>query len=238
MNRLLLTVMFFATGLVAQTAKVGIIQGTVTDDAGNALGGALISAIQQGPGTPSTSLLTRNVLSTASGAYEIDNLPAGTYTICGQFDSGGVLNPCVWSSQPLTATVSAGATTTGVAIVMQRGAIVHLTLADPQQLLTTNASRDDVLVGVSWGNAPFQLAKVLNKTATGRTLSILVPAGQQVSIGVFSSVFSLAAAGGDALPTAAGSGGKVSVVSVNATKGQQTNITVQISGLASATAAQ
>lgn len=234
MIRLVIIFGCLAAGLMAQTKAGGVIQGTVTDDSGTAVTGVFVTAVQQADkgAEPTGPPATANAVSDGSGNYELDNLPGGTYIMCAQLESAGVLNPCVWSDQPVTAKVSDGGTTNGVGITMQRGVIVSIRLSDTSKVLSKNAADDDIMIGTGHGTSPFIAARVTTKDDGVRTYSLLIPTGQPIPISLFSKTFTFGDAGGKALTSAPG-GGSGSTLTVTADKGtDQKTVTIQVSAAA------
>jgi hypothetical protein len=132
-----------------------------------------------------------NGLSGGNGQFEIDGLPVGTYQICVEKRSAALLNPCVWADKQQTATVAAGKTVSGVAVVAQQGVTITVRVDDVKGLMASNPAKDDILIGVGHGKSPFIMAAVESRDGAGKTMSLVVPSAQAANISVFSGSFAL-----------------------------------------------
>ena len=221
-----------AANLPAQSGSHGTMLGSVTDDSGSPVGGALVTTnLQQADGVQTGPPFTASALADSNGQFELDELPAGTYSLCAEQESAAMLNPCMWSDQAITASVTAGGTTKGVSIAMQKGVAIKVRVDDPQQLLAKNGLADDILIGAGHGSSPFVGAQLVSKDANGKNLVLLIPADQTISMSVYSASFHLADAKGNGLTVAAAN----AVVPVKAPKGQNITVVIQVAGLAAAT---
>jgi hypothetical protein len=181
-------------------AQTGKIIGRAVDGSGNAVAGAVITASLKPPIPPGTTItggslpvfmpVSANSLSGASGAFEIDNLTAGAYVVCMEKTAAALLNPCIWSDMQTIVTVSAsGAANTTVTAV--NGTVINIRVADPSGLLSAAPTKDDIMIGVAHGQAPFLPAQVISRDAGGKTVGVTVPAGQAIAINVYSAGFTL-----------------------------------------------
>src|SRR6266550_4589116 len=95
MHRIWIALCVFNAISLAQTGT-GAIQGTVIDRATNKpIGGAIVTAIRKG--LPPAS---GTVKSAADGAFQIQNLSSGAYSLCVQVPGSSYLNPCQWEMNP------------------------------------------------------------------------------------------------------------------------------------------
>jgi hypothetical protein len=218
--------------LLAQQTNTGKLLGTVTDDSGTAITGAIVSATLQPPGpVPKFTPVTVSSISGGKGAFELDNLPAGTFGLCVQKPDLQLLNPCLWSDTRVTAAVNSGQTTSGISLVVEKGVRISIRLADDQKLLKA-ASHEDILIGTGHGTSPFIPAQLSSKDDSGKTFSLLIPTGRAVQLSVFSAMFAL----GDEKGVAFGANnGKLSVLipkgaSPNSSSSGQADVTVHILG--------
>ena len=237
MKKLAVVFLGVTMGALAQTGR---ITGTVTDDSGAAVAGAAVRASLRssvspgvtGPGgAPPFFPFPPVAASTATGGFEIDNLPAGKYTLCVEKPESTLLDPCLWTV-PVTLDVKAGATASGVSVVMSQGVELSILVQDGQGLLA-NAAADDVRVGTSYGRSTFIPAMVYARDATGKTMKLVVPPGLPLNLKVTSASFTLADAKGNAL----GAGGQIPVAGppaaaagIAAPVGGPPAITVQVTG--------
>ena len=237
---MIIRIVIAITGVaVASWAQnTGSIIGAVTDQNGNAVAGALVMAALKPPSTAQAGGSAPVVLygsSGPTGAFEIDALPAGTYKLCMEKPGSQLLNPCIWSSSPVTASVTAGGKTSGVSVVAVSGATVTVRVADANGILASNPRANDLLIGVGHGTSPFIPARVVATDSGGRTFGIVVPAGSPINLSVYSSALALADQTGAAFGTNA--------VSIPLSAGQTAastasagtpTVTLQITGLATA----
>src|SRR6266550_332408 len=92
--------------LFGQGPNAGNLAGSVSDESGKPVAGAFVTALRNSL-PPASSRTT----SDAKGAFAINGLPAGTYSVCVQVPVGGFLDPCEWSLAPPTADVKSGQST-------------------------------------------------------------------------------------------------------------------------------
>ena len=238
-------VIFLGIAMMA-TAQTGRITGTVTDDTGAPIVGAVVGASLRssvpagstGPGGAPLFLPVRAKAPTdAQGNYEIDGLFAATYTLCVDKPESTLLNPCLWMDQPVTVDLSANPSLSGVALTAARGVPLNIRVVDAKGLLSANPSADDVRVGTVHGKSPFIPALVTGRDNGGRTVTLVVPPGQAVNLQVSSATFALADGAGKAM-AAAGAQIPVDVSAVPglgaAARGGPPVVTVQVTGFAAA----
>jgi hypothetical protein len=171
--------------------------GTVTGDNRSPLSGAIVMATLQ-PGSPPESSFTpfsARAISGADGSFTLVDLPPGTYKLCAEQRAAEMLNPCLWSDEPILAAVVAGQTTKGVEIQMQKAVTLTIRLNDAQKLLAKHLGQTagaDLLIGTSHGTSPFIQAEAVSADETGRELRLLVPADTNVDLSIYSGFFGLA----------------------------------------------
>jgi len=129
-----------------QTAVAGMA-GTVVDaKTGKPVPAALVMAVQTG--LPPLSTRTGG-----DGAFQIDGLAAGKYSLCVQAQSDGYLDPCQWNGSPMTVTVVSGQAATGVVLRLTPASALNIQVLDSQKVLTQatkDGRRPELTVGV-WG---------------------------------------------------------------------------------------
>jgi Carboxypeptidase regulatory-like domain len=189
-------------GLAAMAlGQTGRVTGTVTDDSGAPVAGALVTASLQsaapqgtkGPGgLPLFMPFPPKALSGATGDFEIDGLPAGTFRLCVEKAESSLLNPCLWVDRPASVEVSAAATASGVTVVAPRGTLLTVQILDAKGLLANPANNSDVRVGTSNGKMAFIPARVSGRDTRGTTMAVVVPRGQAALISVSSATYALA----------------------------------------------
>ena len=129
---------------MAQTPAAGIVFGTVVDDSGTPViharifiahalpaSAAHVAAPPVVTGPPVTTTMTDS-----KGEFGSTSLPAGDFVACAQLPTAAVLDPCHWGTSAPVFSIQAGKSTTGVRIVMARGAVLPIHIDDPYQLLT------------------------------------------------------------------------------------------------------
>jgi hypothetical protein len=209
MRRIAIVYFGFAAVAIGQT---GQIQGTVTDGSGTPISGAVVAASLKRAGEaiplsssrlPSFMPVPAKAPSSSTGGFQISGLYAGTYTLCVDVPNATYLNPCLWSSLPVTANVAEGATTSGVAVVTQKGVMTTIRVQDTQGWLTQNPANDDLRIGTYNGSSPFIFARVVGRDSNGRTMGIVTPVGQPLTVYVSSSKFTLADGNGNGLAASA-----------------------------------
>jgi hypothetical protein len=202
-----IAIVFFTFAFTA-LAQTGRIAGTVTDDGGAPVVGAIVYASRQ-TALPSGTMVPKGTLTFlpvpgvaptgAKGDFQVNGLYDGTYAMCVELAESSLLDPCFWAAQPVTVKVAAGAAVSGVSVVASKGVIVTVRVQDSQGLLAANPMTDDVRIGTYHGKSPFIPARVSSRNATGKTMSIAVPGGQSMNVAVSSTTFALADNTGKAL---------------------------------------
>jgi hypothetical protein len=229
----------FLLGAALALCQAGRITGTVTDDSGAPIAGAIVTAglrVAVVPGTtgPGGLPLPYPPIGPTDdkGAFEIDNLPAGTFALCVDKFETAVLNPCWWKDQPVMTKVAAGAAVSGVSVVAPTGVIITVRVQDAKGLLS-NLANDDVRVGTYHGKSSFIPALVSGRDATGKTMTLAVLPGQALKLALSSSTYALADDKGNALgagetqiPVAASALPSTSIASLTAPP----VLTVQVTG--------
>jgi len=97
--------------------------------------------------------LMKNTKSGGDGAFQIQGLTAGTYSICVQAAGDQYLDPCQFNGSPTTVTLTSGQTASGIAVTLTAASILTIQVQDPQQALsqtTKDGRRPDLTLGV-WG---------------------------------------------------------------------------------------
>src|SRR5690349_9638689 len=107
-----------ASTVFAQTAS---ISGAVTDaKTGKPVPAALVMAIRAG-----APPLSRNTRSGGDGAFLIQGLTPGKYSLCVQ-TSDAYLDPCQWNGAPATVNLTTGQPATGIALRLAAASIVSI----------------------------------------------------------------------------------------------------------------
>jgi Carboxypeptidase regulatory-like domain len=122
--------------VIATSAQGQAFSGKVIDSNGNPVGGALVTALRTST-VPWTSSRTS---SQSDGSFIFSSLTAGAYEFCAQVLAGGYLNPCEWSLNPPTVTVTAGNAATGFVLKMAIGSLLQIQVQDPSNVASAAAS--------------------------------------------------------------------------------------------------
>jgi hypothetical protein len=97
--------------------------------------------------------LRKAVRSGGDGAFRIDNLPAGPYSLCVQTAGEAWLDPCQWNGTPAGIVLTPGQAATGVSLRLAAASVLKVDVKDPAKLLEgkkKDGRRPDLAVGV-WG---------------------------------------------------------------------------------------
>lgn len=207
MLRFVAALALLSSAAVAQTGT-GSIQGTVTDATSNKpITGAFVTTIRSG--LPPVSQTTK---STTNGVFQLQNLPAGTYSLCVQIAGDGYLNPCDWgnnaptvagANSALTVTLAAGQTSSGNLLKVQPGSVVQVRLQDTGQFLTQKTSagyNPDLALGVFGPKGVFYPAHTAVKDSSGATFQLTIPLNTAVTLHISSKALKLGTASATALP--------------------------------------
>jgi hypothetical protein len=194
--------MFFALlggALQAGTAAGPALIGTVVDDTGKPVSGAgaLISyALPAGPGQPAvpsvvTGALAATATADAQGVFNVPSLPPGQYIACAETVAPGLLDPCHWAASAPTFAVRSGVPTS-VKIVMTRGAVLSIHLADPLALLPAASSPAGPMdfnleLHVVTQKGLHYSAPIQSRTAVGRDHAITIPFDTPVTLRVLAA---------------------------------------------------
>jgi hypothetical protein len=144
--------------------------------------------------------------SAADGTFQISGLPAGSFTVCVQVPGGGFIDTCEWQILPLRVDVKAGQAVAGLKFKLQKGAILHVRLNDPGNLLSPSATAKTVpqlLMGVHAARGLFRPATLVSRDTTGTTHAVTIPFDTAVNFTILSPQVSLADAKGAAIGLAA-----------------------------------
>jgi len=217
----------------------GRVTGTVVDASGQPITGALVRAAMRSspkpiPFTPGKLPAFMPVASAPSGdkgEFQVDGLYAATYAMCVYKPESIVLDPCLWSDAPVVVTLAEGATSSGVTVTATQGTIINIRVLDPTGYVNANPDKDDLRVGIHRGQSPFIPALPTSRDSGGKTMSVVVPIGQPVSLSVASAGLVLA---GNAAASAGAEEAQISVPAealANAAAGSKTPVlTISVTG--------
>jgi hypothetical protein len=176
----------------ATTTITGTASGSVADDSGNPIAGARVFINSALPATSPhfaappviTGKQVAMVASDSTGAFTVGNLPPGQYIACAEAPTQGLLDPCLWAASAPTFTVTAGQAAAPVNIVLTRGAVLPIHIADPMALLTPVAGPVDfnLQVHIVTSKGLHYMARIQSSTAGSRNLAMTIPFGTPVTV--------------------------------------------------------
>lgn len=197
MNTRTLAFLLFSTmPLIAQLP--GSVTGTVVDDSGKPVIRARVFISQALPPTAARPaappvITGPHVITTMTdhnGQFLSGHLRPGIYVACAQYAPQGLLDPCHWSTSAPEFTVTAGQATTGVKIVMAKGAIIPIHVDDPHQLLAASsakaAGQTDLQFHIVTAKGHRYIAPVIATSKNGRDHAITIPFGTSLNVQVIS----------------------------------------------------
>jgi hypothetical protein len=133
---------------LGQTATA-TIQGTVLDARTlKPVPAGLVIATRAG-----TPPFTRNTKSGGDGAFQIQGLTAGNYSLCVQGLADQYLDPCLWNGTPATVTLVSGQAASRISVKLTAASVLNIQVQDAQKVLsqvTKDGRRPDLSLGV-WG---------------------------------------------------------------------------------------
>jgi hypothetical protein len=138
------------------------------------------------------------------GSFAVAGIPDGKYQLCA-VDKGGVyLDPCTWSSSPVTVTISAAKPISGYQLLLTKGIPLQVRVNDAGQILDATAAAPNqvpatLIVAVATLHHTMQPLPVVSKDNAGRTLQTVVPLNAAIQVKLFGKGFALADASGNAL---------------------------------------
>jgi hypothetical protein len=199
-QRLFIVMLTTSLGLMAQTGTTSI-QGTVTDASNNKpIAGAFV--ITNRSGLPPFS---ETAQTGADGSYQMQGLPAGSYSLCVQVPGDGYLDPCRFGGGAQPITLAAGQQSLGNIAKLKPASILKIRLNDASGLLTqyTKDGHDpDLLIGV-FGSGPqrtFFPAHLAGQDKAGTNYQVAVPLDMPLTFSIASNSLKLADTTGAALP--------------------------------------
>ncbi len=146
--RFVLILLLLAPAMIGQT-RTATIAGTLLDaKTQKPIPAALVMAVHGGP--PPSSKSTK---SGGDGAFQIQGLAEGKYSLCVQAPGDSYLDPCQWNGNPTTVALVAGQSATGVVLRVAGASILTIQVQDAQKSLsqkTKDGRRPELTLGV-WG---------------------------------------------------------------------------------------
>jgi hypothetical protein len=144
-----LSILLLAVPAAISQTGIATIQGTILDGkTQKPVPAALVIASRAG-----APPFTRNTKSGGDGAFQIQGLTAGTYSLCVQVAGDQYLDPCLWSGTPATVTLTSGQVASGISVKLTAASVLNVQVQDAQNALsqmTSDGRRPDLTLGV-WG---------------------------------------------------------------------------------------
>lgn len=197
------------SGLQAASAPVtGSIHGTLYAQDGKVIRGGKITANVAVPVNKVNPALTVTgptlayATTAADGSFALDQLPAGTYTLCAQAAAALQIDPCHWSGTPPKITLNAGQNVTGYNFNLVKGQALQVRLDDKGALIASAAGafgNPHVLVGILTAEGQFYPVTLTGVDSAGRDHSIVVPVNTTLRLTVASQSLKLTDSTGTAL---------------------------------------
>ncbi len=140
------------------------------DEGGAPIAGAFVIANRVGP-----SALGKSSRSATDGAFNVPNLPDGSYTLCVKSPAVARLDPCEWSAAPTTAVLSGGKSSAGNRLIVKKASTLQVRIEDPNHHLAPRSSTNEapqIVMGVLTPAGTTSPAVLLSTDRTGRTYQI------------------------------------------------------------------
>lgn len=208
MKYVLIIILSLAVPAAIGQTGTGSIAGTVLDaETQKPIPAALVIASLAG-----APPLTRNTKSGGDGAFWIQGLAAGKYSLCAQAAGDKYLDPCRWNGSPATVTLVSGQAASGVPLKLTAASVLSIHVQDPQRVLsqtTKDGRRPDLAIGV-WGpkglyypahaSGSSAAAANLQTGVSGYSYQLAVPRDTALNFYIASHDLKLGDATGVALP--------------------------------------
>ena len=156
---------------------------------------------------------SKHTKSGADGAFQIQGLTPGTYSLCVLAPGDQYLDPCQWNAASATLTLASGQNLTGLSLKLTAASILNIQVQDAQKVLaqaTRDGRRPNLTLGV-WGPGGQFYPVHLAGTPPAGTLPVgiptysyrlAVPRDTALSFYIASHDLKLGDAGGTLLPSA------------------------------------
>jgi hypothetical protein len=163
---------------------------------------ALVLAVKSG-----APPFARNTRSGGDGAFQVQGLVPGTYSLCVQSQGIEYLDPCQWNGNPTTVTLVSGQAA-AVSLRVIAASVLNIQVTDAQQVLsrtTRDGRRPELSVGVFGPNGLYYPARASGSPAgpgslqSGVVFQIGIPRDRALKLYVASRDLMLGDAGGAAL---------------------------------------
>jgi hypothetical protein len=224
MKPVILALVAIVPGWAQQTQQAqrlinGVVAGTLQGEDGSQIVGGLLRL--QHTSQPRSKRRQTEWASTtgAGGSFRFDRLGEGRYAICVRVPGSQWLDPCEWTGQPVTASLSNARPSATLTIVLKKGAVFTISVDDPARLLPQHEGKTrgaNLLLGVLGNRFAFRPARLISRDSRGSNYQAVIPFNVPAKLVVFSSFFRLMDAGGVTLSRAA-----ATHIPITAVAGQQ-----------------
>jgi len=209
------------------TSQTGSISGIVTDESAAPVARATVvynsvrSSVRDSSGhlRPTGPLLSAIVRTDSDGSFVISGVPEGEYYLCAIGIVASHLRSCEWDGDYALTPVNAGRTTTRN-LRLRTGALVNLSVSDPNGRITASGNRSFLpsVISQTGEVKPFTL---MSSTATARSYRVAVPRGATAYV-VFDTQFSITDSNAQVVRT------RVAAIRVSLADSTETTVTVNV----------
>jgi hypothetical protein len=177
----------------------GSIQGTVIDaTTSKPIDGAIVTAV-----SATFPVFSQSVSTAEDGSYQINSLPASTFSLCAHVPGDLYPNSCHWGKTPIAVTLTGGQQSAGNQLSVTAGFTLKVRIQDPGQFLNqkTSAGYDpDLVMGVFGTQGLFYPAHKIDQDSSGADYQLAIPLATRVTLSIASKALTLADSTGAALP--------------------------------------
>jgi hypothetical protein len=201
MKRILFPVVVVGTVLMTSVAaQTSVLRGTIVAEGQSPVAGvtAIIGQLHLAPAPSGTAALSAyrkpplkvSAVTDKNGTFVLSGLETGSYYICVDDPSHGVLDPCSWGPSP---SVSVGPATTDITITVERAAKLRFEIDDAGG--RANARKlhdgqtwvaDDLVLGILNDRGWFVPARIVTSDGKRHALEVGVRPGRSSPVWVFS----------------------------------------------------
>lgn len=186
-------------------AYAGDVIGNVVDVNGSGISAATVSLMRYETQyiVPQGTPMVFSAVTSETGQFDIASPPTGNYRLCVTGSGTAYLDSCEWFGARLVAVTGTAGTDVGQ-ITLQAGALITITIQDPQNLiphlddLQLTTSAPEVIVGVVDINGKFHRVQPVwgNNSAS---FPVVVPPSMKLGLWVFSNELTIADSTGNAV---------------------------------------
>lgn len=188
------------TGASGQTAiadQNSSLAGTLVDQYGVAIHGAVVTISRAGGTRLAQPFLPRTTISDSYGVFTFSKIPSGVYRICPAMPGSAYLNPCEWFDDSPTTVLKVSQVTVGLRVVMTTGCLLSVRIDDPASALAPSSQGQptnsvSVMVLSPRGMHP---PHVSGAVGSGQNFLWSVPAGLALQLSVSSPTLNVVGQG-------------------------------------------